>query len=114
MNTGENEHGLRKILDMTRFASMLVLGLHYYYTFFNVFSVWKWRSALTDRILVNIAHTGLFNEPLVTKGVALSLLTIALLGVRGRKQEKLGYRTAVIYLAVGSALYFGSGVFFCW
>lgn len=112
MNTGENEHGLRKILDMTRFASMLVLGLHYYYTFFNVFSVWKGRSALTDRILVNIVHTGLFNEPIITKVVALTMLAIALLGVRGRKREKLVYRTAVIYLAVGSALYFGSGACF--
>ena len=30
MTTGENEQGLRKILDMTRVISIVLLGLHFY------------------------------------------------------------------------------------
>jgi hypothetical protein len=30
-HTGENEQGLRKILDFTRFASIFILLLHFYY-----------------------------------------------------------------------------------
>jgi hypothetical protein len=109
MNTGENEQGLRKVLDMTRFASLIVLGLHYYCTCFDVFTRWGWRSAITDRLLVNIESTRLLDKPAVTKGIALGLLLIALLGVRGRKQEKLSYRIALIYAGIGTGIYFGSG-----
>ncbi|MGR9902771.1 YWFCY domain-containing protein, partial [Escherichia coli] len=29
-HTGENEQGLRKIVDLTRFASIFILLLHFY------------------------------------------------------------------------------------
>ena len=31
MQTGESEQGLRKILDMTRLISIVMLGIHFYY-----------------------------------------------------------------------------------
>jgi len=110
MNTGENEQGLRKILDMTRLGSLFLLGLHFYYTCYSVFAAWGLRASWSDHILDTIVQTGLFNKELTAKGLALGLLAIALCGVRGRKMEKLAYRTAFIYLGFGLAAYFASGV----
>lgn len=107
MNTGENEQGLRKVMDMTRFASVGILGLHYYYIGYDLFCHYGWQSKLTDRLLANITSTGLFTHPIITKLIILGLLTIALLGVQGRKREKLSYRTALCYIIIGVVLYFG-------
>lgn len=37
MSTGENEQGLRKILDMTRLMSIVMLGQHFYYYCYKAF-----------------------------------------------------------------------------
>ena len=60
MITGENEHGLRKVLDLTRLMSIVVLLLHFYYVGYDAFSQWQLTSKFTDRILSNIDKTGLF------------------------------------------------------
>lgn len=44
MQTGENEQGLRKILDMTRLMGIGVLGLHFYYYCYGGFEAWGWKS----------------------------------------------------------------------
>ena len=59
MHTGENEQGLRKILDMTRLISIVVLGIHFYYYCYKAFQLWKLTAPLTDQVLGNIHHTGL-------------------------------------------------------
>jgi len=41
INTGENEQGLRKIIDMTRMISIIVLLLHFYYYCYNAFAEWQ-------------------------------------------------------------------------
>ena len=60
--TGENEQGLRKIIDLTRFASIFLLLLHFYYVCYAAFAQWKLRSDITDRLLKNISQTGLFHS----------------------------------------------------
>lgn len=106
MQTGENEQGLRKILDMTRMISIAVLLLHFYYYCYGAFAAWKLRSELADRLLQNIANTGLFDGPLKSKIIALSVLAISLLGSRGRKTEKIRFETAFAYLGIGAMVYF--------
>lgn len=108
MNTGENEQGLRKILDMTRLMAIVVLLLHFYYYCYGIFDSWQLTSSLTDRLLKNIAITGLYTHFNTSKFIALGLLTISLLGARGKKNEKLGWQPIVIYLAAGFCSYFGS------
>ncbi len=49
--TGENEMGLRKILDMTRFASIFILLLHFYFYCYRGFAFWQLTSRITDRII---------------------------------------------------------------
>src|SRR6266446_4311755 len=106
MQTGENEQALRKILDMTRLISIVILGLHFYYYCYTAFEQWHLTVALTDRLMANIRDTGLFNSFNTSKLFALGFLTISLLGARGRKNEKLNYKTAFVYIITGLLIYF--------
>jgi len=106
MQTGENEQALRKILDMTRMIGLTVLGLHFYYYCYGAFAHWHWTTHLTDNLLVNIQSTGLFSNILKSKLIALGFLLISLLGSRGRKDEKLNYKTAFAYSITGLLIYF--------
>lgn len=105
-NTGENDQGLRRILDMTRLISLLVLGLHFYYYCYSAFANWKLVSVFSDRILDNISRTGLFSFFNKTKLMALGFLFISLIGARGKKEEKLRARTTLIYIGAGLVPYF--------
>lgn len=103
--TGENEQGLRKILDLTRLGSLLILGLHFYYYCYGAFEQWGLTTVITDRLLRNIMDTGLFGYAWYSKGLSLGLLLISLLGVRGKKDEKIRQRQIVTGLVTGGVLY---------
>ena len=111
LQTGENEQGLRKIIDLIRMISITILLLHFYYTCYAAFSSWHLTTAITDKILHNIARTGLFTAFHTSKLIALGLLTVSLAGVRGRKTEELHQKTALAYIVTGLVLYFGSIAF---
>ena len=106
MNTGENEQGLRKILDMTRLISIVVLILHFYYYCYRAFEQWQLTAALSDRLLGNIKKTGLFNHLYTSKFIALGFLIISLLGARGKKEEQLNFKTGFAYIMSGLLIYF--------
>ncbi len=106
MQTGENEQGLRKILDLTRMISIAILLLHFYYYCYEAFKHWEIRSDITDRLLQNIYNTGLFSNFHKSKLIALVVLIISLFGARGRKDEKLGLKSAFAYILTGLILYF--------
>ncbi|MEP7376808.1 MAG: conjugal transfer protein MobC [Chitinophagaceae bacterium] len=106
--TGENEMGLRKILDMTRFASIFVLLLHFYFFCYRAFEQWELTSTISDRLLINIKRTGLFDYISTSRLIALGLLVISLMGARGRKSEKLQPKTIWIHLVAGLLFYFVS------
>jgi hypothetical protein len=104
MHTGENEQGLRKILDMTRLIGVALLCLHFYYYCYLAFKAWGLTSPITDRLLLNICNTGLFNSFAKSKIIALCFLVISLCGARGRKDVKASYKT-VVYYSVASDLF---------
>ena len=106
--TGENEQGLRKIIDLTRFASIFILLLHFYYFCYVAFEQWEITSTITDRLMKNISQTGLFSSLITSKFLALGLLTISLFGSQGKKDEKINWRSITSYLLIGLMLYFGS------
>jgi len=108
MQTGENEQAMRKILDMTRLISIVILVIHFYYYCYAAFHEWGLSSALSDRLLGNIYRTGLFEGFHKSKLIALVFLFISLLGARGRKNEKLNHKTAFAYLITGLLIYFTS------
>ncbi|WP_312352021.1 conjugal transfer protein MobC [Sphingobacterium multivorum] len=110
MQTGENEQALRKILDMTRLISIVILAIHFYYFCYAAFQQWGLTSAFSDRLLGNIYKTGLLSGFNRSKAIALGFLFIALMGSKGKKDEKLGYRTALAYIICGLLTYFISGL----
>jgi hypothetical protein len=108
MNTGENEQGLRKILDLTRMIAIGILLIHFYYFCHAAFKEWELTNPISDRLLKNIASTGLLSSLHKAKMIALVFLVISLIGARGKKDEKLGYRPVFAYILTGFFLYFGS------
>ncbi len=108
MSTGENEQGLRKVLDMTRLMSIVLLLLHFYYQCYGAFKWAGFVAALTDHLLINIQRTGLFSHFHTAKWLALSFLAISLIGGQGKKAENLQFSTAFKYIFWGVFFYFGS------
>jgi hypothetical protein len=111
MQTGENDQALRKILDMTRLISIILLGIHFYYECYAAFKQWQFVSQFSDAVLRNIYDTGLLNNFHKCKFFALGFLIISLLGAKGRKDEKLSYKSAFAYIITGTLLYFISCLF---
>ena len=108
--TGENEQGLRKIVDLTRFASIFILLLHFYYYCYTAFVHWQIKSTITDRLMTNIMHTGLFSSQYASKFLTFGLLIISLLGAQGKKDEKINWKSIAAYLVIGLFLFFGSSL----
>jgi len=108
--TGENEMGLRKILDFTRLGSIIVLLLHFYYYCYGLFIHWGLTRELGNSFLNNIAATGIFKTPLVSKSLTLLLLGISLIGSRGKKTETINPNSIIIYIVLGCLFYFLSGL----
>ncbi len=97
-------------MDLTRLISVVVLLLHFYYECYGLFVHWQLRRELTDNLLKNVARTGLFQPFLKAKLIALLFLVISLVGVRGRKDQKVKSKAVLIYIGAGLLLYFGSAV----
>lgn len=110
--TGENEMGLRKILDFTRLAAIAVLMLHFYYYCYAAFKEWHFTASISDRLMINIGNTGLFNHWFTSKIIALGLLIISLVGATGKKDEKLRLKSILSWIAIGLLFYFASNLFF--
>lgn len=106
MNTGEDIQSLRKIIDLTRLISIVILVIHFYLCCYQAFVHWGLSAELTDKLFGNIARTGLFADTLRPKLASLLLLLISLLGVKGKKDEKIRINSIVAYLITGVLLYF--------
>lgn len=106
MQTGEDTQGLRKIIDFTRLISIFILAIHFYICCYQAFVGWHWTATITDRIISNIARVDLFNNLWKPKIAALLFLIISLVGVKGKKDEKINHKSIVTYLLTGLLIYF--------
>ncbi|MGC4102367.1 conjugal transfer protein MobC [Ferruginibacter sp.] len=102
--TGENEQGLRKIIDLTRLAGIFILLLNFYYYCYRAFEIWGITSLITDRLLSNIVKTGLFNSQINSRVLAVGLLGISLIGAQGKKEEKVQKKAIFFYICTGLIL----------
>ncbi len=112
MKTNENEIGLKKIMDMTRLISVVLLALHFYDSCYGFFKLRGWIHVISDQVLHNIHKTGLFSDFHKSKVMALVFLTLSLLGVKAKKAEAFNYRLCLAYIISGLLLYFVSGLIF--
>lgn len=108
MNTGENAEALRKIKDLTRKCSIILLCLHYYVYCYAAFESWQLTHPIVKRFLENLHRTGLFDHFYVSKLAALVCLMVTVIGTKGKKDEKLRPGRILAFLLVGLAFYWGS------
>ncbi|HQS06266.1 MAG TPA: YWFCY domain-containing protein, partial [Daejeonella sp.] len=106
MATGENEQGLRKIMDFTRLLSIAILVIHFYLLCYAAFREWELTTSIVDRILSTFSNMKIFKTILASKVASLLLLAVSLLGVKGKKDEKIEKRTAIVYILTGLILFF--------
>lgn len=106
MNTGENQLALQKIIDFIRFLSIILLILHVYFFCYNGFEQWQLVSEITDRMMLSIAKTGLFKTVHYSKLIALGLLIVSLIGAKGKKDEKISLKSAILYILTGLLFFF--------
>src|ERR1700710_2053913 len=105
MQTGENIQALRKILDFTRLASFLLLAIHFYLFCYGAFHDWGWTAGIIDKIINPFSKLPLFKSELLTKTAAIGLLAVSLIGVKGRKEEKINKESIIAYLLTGTLIY---------
>jgi hypothetical protein len=111
-HTGENEQALRKIIDFTRMGSIIVMIIHFYYFCHRVLLIWKLTIPFIDKILESIVKTGLFNGVYPSKGIILGLLAASLIGVKGKKDEKVNMLSAGLLIFFGLLIFlFGHYIF---
>jgi YWFCY protein/Type IV secretory system Conjugative DNA transfer len=110
MNTGENAEALRKIIDLMRRCSIIVLCLHFYIYCYAAFEIWGLTHAIVKQVLTNLAGTGLFRHFYISKAIALGLLVVSLIGAKGKKDEKLKLSAALMPLLSGLLIYWVSSL----
>ena len=112
MNTGENDQGLRVIMDFLRKGSVVLLGLHFIFICYGGLKEWGLTHPILDRMLFNIGNTGAFKNPHLTKSLSLLLLLTSCIGVKGKKDETIQPKQIGVYLLVGIVGYYLSVLFF--
>ncbi len=105
MQTGENEQALRKIIDLTRICSMVILLMHFYYYCHHAFFQSGYTLDFIDRVMINISSTGLFNTIWNSKLLSLALLIVSLVGANGKKDEKISLQAALSCIGIGLLLF---------
>lgn len=105
MNTGENQEGLKKILDFTRLGSLVVLGIHIYLIAYSQLNSWGLTHEWIDFLLAQIAKTGLFKENDLVRLMVLGLLWISLLGAKGKKDPDLKWGRLLLWFLFWNAVF---------
>lgn len=105
-HTGENEQALRQIIDFIRLLSIVILMFHFYFFLHAAFQNWGLTSEFLDRIINGVRNTGLFQSVYHAKAFTFGLLTISLIGAKGKKDEKINIKTAALYIICGIVIFF--------
>ena len=107
MQTGENQEALRKIFDMLRFGSILLLLVHFYANCFDLFESLHLTASIVNSIIYNLTiHISFLHGALQQKLAALVLLVVSVLGVRGKKDTEISLRPVLLLIGSGLCFYF--------
>ncbi|MGE7775240.1 YWFCY domain-containing protein [Chitinophaga sp. NPDC101104] len=108
MNTGENEQGLRQATDLIRKASIILLGTHCYLFCYGAFHQLGLTAEISDKLLAGFSKHAVINNIHISKLFILVLLSLSVLGNKGKKDEKINKGSVVALLIGGCTLFFGS------
>ncbi|WP_218150277.1 YWFCY domain-containing protein [Chitinophaga arvensicola] len=110
MSTGENEQGLRVLIDLIRKCSIVLLGLHFYYFCYAVFEHWGLTIPFVKTMLLGFARMGIFNNIFLSKLYVLLTLAVSLIGALGKKDEKIAKGMVAGLIGAGLLLFWGSNL----
>jgi hypothetical protein len=111
MQTGENEQALRKIIDFTRFLSIVILIIHFYLCCYPAFQEAGLTGSVVNHVLLPLSKMKVFRDLHYAKFSALLLLMVSLMGSKGKKDESIRAKTIITYCLTGLLLYFISILF---
>jgi hypothetical protein len=112
MQTGEDVQGLRKIMDLTRLLSMVILAMHFYIYCYMAFRYWGLSLVWLDRIILQFVTMPMLAGYWQIKGVVLLLLVVSLVGSQGKKSEQQSLKPILLLIGFGLPFYGLAHVFF--
>ena len=111
MQSTENLQALQKILDFLRLGSIFLLLLHFYCVCHPVFRHWGLTIEFVDRLAFNLTTSApMLNGIYSIKLCSLFLLTVSLIGTKGKKSEKVTSHTILTNLGIGLPIFFLSSL----
>ncbi|WP_200980492.1 conjugal transfer protein MobC [Echinicola sp. 20G] len=105
MATGENVQALRKILDLTRKASIAVLLVHLYLELPILFDRWGLVKPLWDNFIQEMGNLPFLGQALYARSLSLGLLLISLMGAKGKKDVKVKWPFPLLCLVLGGSIF---------
>lgn len=106
MSTGENELGLRKIIDFIRMLSIIILLIHFYRICYPIFPSMGSTNKISIRILENIARTHVFSSLITAKAYSFVLLLIFLFAKKVKRKDSGNVQYTLVLLLIGVVLFF--------
>lgn len=107
MQQEDDLRALAKIMEFGRAVSIFLLVVHVYVYCYPSMVAWHLNLAVLDKILINFnLHTGVFDNILWSKLLAVLLLAISCMGTHGVKGEKITWSKIYAALVAGCSLFF--------
>lgn len=111
-HTGENEQALRKIIDFTRYMSIMILIIHFYVFCYGAIRLWGYSYKIIDTLILSIHQTAFFQNAFLVKIASYGLLIISLLGSQGKKEPHFRFDVALAIAMMGTVLFLASHLLF--
>lgn len=103
---------LYKLLDFFKYGSVFVLLVHFYVSCYPAMREWELTAPQVDTVIYNLIRSAsVLRGIMQPKLFALLLLTVSLVGTKGRRDDKIRWQPIVYYICAGLLLYFVSGLF---
>ena len=107
-----SQQGFDRISDMARITSFAILLIHIYHFCHPVFLGCHLTGKIPDRIVLNIEKTGLLNNLLNSKLIALGFLAISFLSTGSPISPVKTKGYSISFLIFGMLIYFGCVILF--
>lgn len=112
MTSSSSSSPLRNVAHMSLVISIVLLLLHFYYCCYSLWDQWGLTSPISDRVLLHIATTKLFESELWCKTVIILFLFLSMIATSGRKNQGTSWKGPLRLVISGILVYFGSFVIF--
>lgn len=109
-HTGESTEGLRKVNDLIRLISIILLITHVYYYCYGWFKAQGLHHTISNQLLIKLSYTNLFSNLYYTKGLVFMMIIISSIGMGVKKRKKLNLFTDISLFLIGTLIFFGSTV----